>query len=393
MVKRIAKYGFKSGILPKPRQIVEPYKTRKELEELAKANVGFRDPELIPKGVKAAVIPLKPRVTIDTVIAHSAKQPQPGNKSSSSRAQWRQDFATKRREYLVQALTTQDRAELCAMKKREARELRDEEEARKKADPELTKQSQSTLLTLPTIEAFLNNTHSSTLSTDDKAAAGSHITSINDVAQFVVPRTPAEQKLLLTQRKANRVRGKLAVAESRAKTFLELYQRASSFATTEEQLDKLIEKEFPPASAPTHGGFPGASPAGSSYNKTWDPSVIFGSSSYASSSASPFGSFAATGYSSSGSSVILSTSPAFSNDATPPRESAQHLQQPLSDGDTHSLHNALIKELYGVTSNTAPGLAEVEDAISGATVQHHKALAELAREQERLSAQVEAERQ
>ncbi|VVT51857.1 uncharacterized protein SAPINGB_P003236 [Magnusiomyces paraingens] len=368
MVKRIAKYGFKSGILPKPRQIVEPYKTRKEIEALEKANVGFRDPELIPKGVKAAVIPLKPRVTIDSIIEKSAKEPTPGG-TASKRAPWRQELSAMRRSFLVQSLQNQDRAELRAMKLREKREARQEAEDLKKADPELTKQSESTLLTLPTIESFLNNTHPST----------SSITSINDVSQFVVPRTRAEQKLLNTQRKANLVRKRLAETESRARSFLELYQSTSTFITTEEGLNAAIEAEFAQPDHPAMGGrFSGRSQG------FFSSSLPF--------SNNPFSAFES---SSTPSSAILSA-PTFANvtsaGVSAPGTSVQQ-EKVLSESEKDSFRSTMAKQLYGVTSNFAPGLAEVEDAISGATVQHHKILAELLQEQERLQSQVDAERE
>jgi hypothetical protein len=223
MVKRIARYGFKSGILPKPRQIVEPFKTPAEIEQAEKENIGFRDPELIPKGV-AAKVPLKERVPASYKIEHSAKEAQ-GNKAS---ADWKKLNADIRRKYLTQSLLTQEAEEKAIMERRQ-RQLEKDRQARIQR-LERTKVSEATRLTLPTIQSFLTN------------------------QPLVTRRTPEEIALLKSKREANRKAVKLKHLTQKSNDVLELYQSSANFITTEAKLKSAIEACFNSSGSPYASG-------------------------------------------------------------------------------------------------------------------------------------------
>ena len=296
MVKRIAKYGFKSGILPKPRQIVESFKTPAELEHAAKENVGFVDPELVPKGVKAH-LPLKARVPANVTIANSAK-PQSDN-TQKKRADWRDLNASIRRKYLSDSLLTQEAEEWRIMKSREKRV--EAEHVALLQQAKQAKRTEATTLTLPTIESFLSTKN-----------------------QLVTPRTREETKLLKAKRTANRKALELQALETKANELLEVYQSSGEYIVNEEQLEAAINKAFSPKTAQSKF-----------YN--------------IGSSLSSFGELSR--------------------------------QFDLSPGNkqtsTTDAQSNLTKSLFGITSNNNPGLGEVEDAISGATVQYQKVLRDL----------------
>lgn len=301
MVKRIAQYGFKSGVLPKPRQIVDAFKTPAEIEQLTKENVGFVDPELVPKGV-AAHIPLKERVPVSLTIANSAKAQK--DTTQNKRSEWRGLNASIRRKYLKDSLLSQEAEEFQIMKNRE-KSLEYERNARLQRT-EQSKRSEATTLTLPTIESFLSTKN-----------------------QLVIPRTAQETRLLRAKRTANRKALELEALETKASDLLEVYQSAGKFIVNEKQLDIAITQAFSPKTAQSKF-----------YN-------------IGSSSLSSFGDLSRQF------DISLGASTSKQSGATPDAQSN------------------LTKSLFGITSNNNPGLGEVEDAISGATVQYRKVLRDL----------------
>lgn len=296
MVKPIARYGFKSGVLPKPRQIVDPYKTAAEIKQAARENVGFVDPELVPKGV-AAHIPLKDRVPASVKIANSAKE---RTENQKKRAEWRLLNASIRRKYLSDSLLTQEVEEQKIMRTRE-RVLEKERLAQEELAKQATR-SEATTLTLPTIESFLSSKN-----------------------QLVIPRTKEESELLRAKRKANRKAHELKNLETKASELLEVYQSSGSYIVNEHQLESAIQQAFSPKVA--HAKY---------YN--------------------------------SGSSI-----PSLGDISRQFDISLGGAKQPgVADAQSN-----LTKSLFGITSNNNPGLGEVEDAISGATVQYRKVLRDL----------------
>lgn len=223
MVKRIARYGFKSGILPKPRQIVESFKTPAEIEHAEKENIGFRDPELVPKGVEAKVA-LKERVPASYHIEHSAKKA----KENKSGADWKKLNAEIRKKYLTQSLLTQEAEEKAIMEQR-GRQLEKDRQARIQR-LERTKISEATRLTLPTIQSFLTN------------------------QPLVARRTPEEIALLKAKREANRKAVKLDHLTKKSNEVLELYQSSANFITTEAKLKSAIEACFNNSGSPYISG-------------------------------------------------------------------------------------------------------------------------------------------
>lgn len=215
MVKRIARYGFKSGILPKPRQIVEPFKTKAEIAQEEKENVGFADKDLIPKGVPQ-IVPLKARISAQHLIDYSAKKPS--EETIKKRAEWRNRNADVRREFLTRSLLNQETAEQQIMKRREAKAAREKQLQTERM--ELMKSSQATTLTLPTIESFLTT------------------------QPFVVPRTKEEIELLKAKKEANRVKTDLEQKTEKAKGILEIYQSASSYIVDVDELEQAINNAF-----------------------------------------------------------------------------------------------------------------------------------------------------
>lgn len=299
MVKPIAKYGFKSGVLPKPRQIVDAFKTAAEIKQAARENVGFVDPDLVPKGV-AAHVPLKERVPASVKISNSAKDKTDKQKP---RAEWRGLNASIRRKYLTDSLMKQEAEELQIMKRRE-RNL----EREKLAQAELLKQatrSEATTLTLPTIESFLSVKN-----------------------QLVTPRTKEETELLRAKRTANRKAHELRKLETKANDLLEVYQSAGDYIVTEAQLDAAIQKAFQPNTMQSQFRYNfGRLNSFGDLSRQFDISV---------------GGAKQTG---------------------------------VAEAQTD-----LTKSLFGITSNNKPGLGEVEDAISGSTVQYRRVLEDLTEE-------------
>lgn len=293
MGKSTARFGFKSGILPKPRKIVEPFKTPAELRQEAQNNVGFVDPELVPKGV-AAHVPLKERVPASYKIAHSAKE----KTNKEQRADWKELNATVRRRYLTDSLTFQEAEELKIMQRREKRLEKLKELNEKRAKQAV--RSEATTLTLPTIESFLTIKN-----------------------QLVTPRTKEETELLQAKRTANRKEQELRALERKSETLLEVYQSAGEFIVTEAQLDSAIEKAFRSTSSTSqfnfsHLGF------NDEFSRQLDLTI-----------------------------------------------------DPSKSSGVKGVQADLTQSMFGVTSNKKPGLGEIEDAVSGATVQYRRVLRDL----------------
>lgn len=360
MVKRIAKYAFKSGVLPKPRQVVAPFKTPLEIQHEEKENVGFRDPELIPqKGSSrrenirvAAHVPLKQRTPAAQILAKTTKAPLEAN--DRRRPDWRSESAKMRRAYLNKSLADFEEDAKRDMEARQKREEYLERNTKRKETP-FTTQSEALTLTLPTIESFL--TPKSAKSAATSSATEDSADAMQDMlsgSQFIVPRTKEEQELLDTQRKANYKLKQLSETENRSKLFLEIYQSSDSFITTEEALKQTIDRAFNPGSSAT----------------SFSDKRHYGSDIFSSTHPFDLGLFDNSHPESSPKNLADSLS---SSDTTQDSETFK-----LSKSQIGALNTLLFRDLYGVSSvKNRPGLAEVEDALSGVTTKNRKELAEL----------------
>ncbi|PRT56499.1 hypothetical protein B9G98_04119 [Wickerhamiella sorbophila] len=215
-MKGIAKYGFKSGVLPKPRQIVPRVKPAFELAEEAKIRTGFADPKMVPKG-SSAVSSGRKELSASEKIALSAKAPKKVKEAKTAHQEWRQKSADIRRRYLTDALETE---EVLETKKAARRQKAHDDAASLRERMLQTGESEAIKLTMPTIENSL--------------LSGS----------MVRPRTEEEKSVLALKRGANR---KAVLAEQmklRSAQLLELYQSTREYIITPEELDLAVDQQF-----------------------------------------------------------------------------------------------------------------------------------------------------
>ena len=207
MVRSI-RVPFKSGVLPRPRRVVPRLLTQREQLKLSKISTTFSDPLMAPKG-SSPNPPVKTPKTVEEKIALTAKQPKKQDKSGmSSEKQWRAHIADVRRSYYESSLR--------AFQAREER-LRDSRDAKQQQetidrDSKILDGSQ---FASPTIEASLLN-------------------------EVVLQRTPEETEQLRLKREHNRLLTEKNVLEKESSDFLRLYQQASQFIVTEEQLESRV---------------------------------------------------------------------------------------------------------------------------------------------------------
>ncbi|CAN6606201.1 small ribosomal subunit protein mS26 [Trichomonascus vanleenenianus] len=217
MVKRTARFGFKSGVLPRKRDILPPRKTFWEKQAEEKIKVGFSDPEMVPKGVPAKPV-VKQEKSAAERIAYSAKEPVRARKENTELQRWKNMTSDIRRAYFKDSLLAEDRMNEKTIARRE-RQFREAREARLKIDNQ--EESEATRLTLPTIETFINGS-------------------------FVRQRTAEEKEQLRLKREANRKLHSVRQQEAQAAALLELYQHAGDFVINEEGLDRAINNAFNP---------------------------------------------------------------------------------------------------------------------------------------------------
>jgi hypothetical protein len=217
MVKGIAKYGFKSGVLPKPRFALQPLKTSWELEKEKKLTVGFKDPRMAPKRPRRAMKQRKEPPTAQEIIANSAKEPKRVIEPVNEYQKWKLLGSSIRRKYLKDALLTEQQHHQDVLERRE----RQFEEARQhRLNIQKMEDSVATKLTLPTIESFLTQ------------------------GPFVQPRTAEQKEELKLKRQYNQKRQQLKVEQKISSDLLEIYQNSSSYIINEEQLESTITRLF-----------------------------------------------------------------------------------------------------------------------------------------------------
>ncbi|EGV63002.1 hypothetical protein PSN45_004727 [Yamadazyma tenuis] len=226
MGNRTLKYGGKSGILPKPRAIFKsnPIKPMTEQEKAHHASIEQGYADSVPLPVKKGFsfhrkVEPKKVVTVEERIRKTIDERTPKNVDTTQLKDeeiWKLKVGDIRREHLRTAY----------LKEYERLKKIDELEAKRAAEAKQAEQSkqeyeetEATKLTLPTIESYLQG-------------------------PIMRQRTPTEQALLEHKRAFNRKSRELEVKESRAEQLLGLYHQASSFVTTEAQLEKAITEAF-----------------------------------------------------------------------------------------------------------------------------------------------------
>lgn len=215
MVKRIARYGFKSGILPKPRNALPSLKTSWELEK--EENYEFQHPQMAPRAFKGRVKPKKPVPTAKDIISNSAKEPTVKKEPVSEEQKWKMIGASIRRKYLADSLVAEEEHHKRVLEKREQKY----QEARQhRLALQEMEDSPATKLTLPTIDSFLTD------------------------GPFVLPRTKEQIEELRLKREYNRKKMQLKVETNRSRDLLELYQKAGSYIINEQQLESAVTRLF-----------------------------------------------------------------------------------------------------------------------------------------------------
>ncbi|CCF57519.1 hypothetical protein KAFR_0C05280 [Kazachstania africana CBS 2517] len=230
MGKGIAKYGYKSGILPVARSVLK-YPTTKQQLAIEKTQptiskgpkgVGYADGIMHPNGSSRFPKPTK-FVNVEQMIQESIHTPTvvPENISDKKLSQMKK--AELRRTYLAEALRLEERRLLKRERLiRERTKLLELEMEKRKA---LTMQSKSSDLTVPSLEHILNQ-------------------------PLVVPRTQEEKKILSMKRQYNRELNELKGKENKLEKLLKLYYELDDYIVTEEQLIQKINEIFERKSYP-----------------------------------------------------------------------------------------------------------------------------------------------
>ncbi|AEY94770.1 FAAR117Cp [Eremothecium gossypii FDAG1] len=231
MGKGIAKFGFKSGILPKPRPILKHptvNMTAKVQEALAPkpkgpSGVGYADNIAHPAGSRREPEPVK-FIDVEQMIKATVPEPQQARQPASEQQAAKNRIAAMRREYLSDAFRAEERRLLRQEELlRQRQQLLEEESQRQLA--EATRERASDL-TIPTLEELVNE-------------------------PLMRQRTPEEQKLVDMKRKHNREVLALRIQERRMAQLVSLYHAAEEYIVTEPQLLRHIDEVFSSENAHT----------------------------------------------------------------------------------------------------------------------------------------------
>lgn len=235
MGKGALKFGGKSGILPKPKDIFkQPYKHQVYKKP---ANSGYAEGILHPKNITRDYIPPKV-VTPDTLLKKSAAEPaKKVTEAELEQMPISQQFKVKnaemRRKYLKEAYET----EVQRLERREhAIKQAKIEEEKIAAESANHKASKAEIFTSPTIESYLEG-------------------------PLVRERTEEEKEMLRLKRESNRLQTKLEVDNERATKLLQLYNASANFAITEEKLEKLVDAAFDSKADQTWNNIASATPS------------------------------------------------------------------------------------------------------------------------------------
>jgi hypothetical protein len=218
MGKGALKYGGKSGLLPKPRQIFkQPYK-----HEVYKkpTDSGYAEGILHPKNITRDYILPKVSTPLQLLNKTASEPTKKYQKEEISKMPISQQFKIKnaemRRKYLKESYETEVKRLERIEKYEEELKIEEEKIAIEKAQH---KQSKAEIFTSPTIENYLEG-------------------------PLVRSRTEEENEILKLKRESNRLQTKLNVDNERASNLLELYNASIDFAITEEKLEKMVDSAF-----------------------------------------------------------------------------------------------------------------------------------------------------
>lgn len=218
MGKGAMKFGGKSGLLPKPKQIFkQPYKHQVYKKP---ADSGYAEGILHPKNITRDYI--LPKVqTPEHLLQRSAHEPSKKYTDAEiSKMPISQQFKVKnsamRRQYLKESYETEVKRLERLEKYQE--QLKHEEEVAT-AEKAKHEQSKAEFYTSPTIESYLEG-------------------------PLVRPRTEEETEALKLKRESNRLQTKLNVDINRANNLFELYNSSINFAITEDKLEKMVDAAF-----------------------------------------------------------------------------------------------------------------------------------------------------
>lgn len=226
MKKRVLKYGGKSGLLPEVRPVFKRYPIRppseKEQAAFDKIEQGYAEGVPVPKskGLQISRKPIpKPVLTVDERIKMFIEDRRPKVEDESKlneQEKWELKKDNIRREYLKEAYK---REEERLSRLDELKAKKDASDAAAKSKKQHTGDSESTKLTLPTIDSYLQGS-------------------------LMRNRTPNEEAILKEKRTLNRKTLELKEREKKANQLLELYHSAAKFITTEEELNDAVHQAF-----------------------------------------------------------------------------------------------------------------------------------------------------
>lgn len=223
--KRTLKYGGKSGVLPEVRPIFKrnPIKPKSDHQrhEESRIEQGYADGIPTPKKrgfvfhrkpVEKPVITVEER--IKRYIDEKASDVDPSKLTQEEL--WTHQRDEVRRQHLREAFLAESKR-LERLEELEAK--KHELEQKHKGEQEHFEESAATKLTLPTIDSYLKG-------------------------PIMRHRTPEEQAIVNEKRALNRRAIELQTMEEKATDLLNLYHAASSFITTEEELEAAIKDAF-----------------------------------------------------------------------------------------------------------------------------------------------------
>ncbi|KAK5774195.1 hypothetical protein RI543_004482 [Arxiozyma heterogenica] len=225
MGKGIAKYGYKSGILPVTRSILKK-PTTKQLDLIAKSKAAQ------PKGVRgegyadgvqhpprsSRVPPAPEFIDVETLIKNTVPRSHKDLQINTVEQRQKLERAQVRQRYLEEAFRNEEnrilRRDELIQRRKEIEKLEHER------DLKLINQKKSSDLTIPSLEHIINQ-------------------------PLMRQRTEEEKKLLDMKRKYNRDLVEFKSRENKIRKLLELYYVADEFIVTEEQLMKKLDNLIP----------------------------------------------------------------------------------------------------------------------------------------------------
>ncbi|AET40205.1 mitochondrial 37S ribosomal protein mS26 PET123 Ecym_5456 [Eremothecium cymbalariae DBVPG len=224
MGKGVAKFGFKSGILPVTRSILKK-PTMKQTSKLQETRapkpkgingVGYADNIKHPAGSHRNPPEVK-FIDVEELIEKTVPHPKKGKIATTPNQLTKQRMAEIRREYLSESLRKEEQRIL----KQERLMLKRQELLHAERQQHLKKvnQNRSSDLTVPMLEDLIKG-------------------------PLMRPRTAEEQKLVDLKRKYNRELIEFKSKERKFADLVSLYNAANCFIVTEKQLTEKIEELF-----------------------------------------------------------------------------------------------------------------------------------------------------